>query len=425
MPTRCKTIAGQRVTLGPGKPVLAGSELLDGSILCNGVEEFPLQFVEHDGCVTGENGATLIWPDTGNDLVKFDPNEHVPVGTHIFRGKVNDGGTWFDAPHTVENEGAYAGGPNDGASDGTDGTESGGEDGEEDGFCAGTGNVDLPSEEDESFLEDLANLEIPDLKAFMLSGFTAKIQELMGKLSSALGKLQTEVDDIMETAILSPEDVCKPPLTTIINGLLALMKKLMEIIPIMQKIIRVIKIIQKVVKLVIKILKWTPPFIVPIVEALINVLNVMGLVDMCVSLITRTIGRFATIVPILQAQLMSVLAACAGQQEEGLSKEDCEALGHTWIDPDEIQKLQDMYNKITDATSGMTDDDGSVGFCSITEHLTKKECEDAGGNWTELDTDSNLEDVDTSILSEELGKQLEELDRCFADEELDQYLRGL
>ena len=84
-----------------------------------------------------------------------------------------------------------------------------------------------------------------------------------------------------------------------------------------------------------------------------------------------------------------------------------------------------MYNKITDATSGMTDDDGSVGFCSITEHLTKKECEDAGGNWTELDTDSNLEDVDTSILSEELGKQLEELDRCFADEELDQYLRGL
>ena len=107
----------------------------------------------------------------------------------------------------------------------------------------------------------------------------------MGKLSSALGKLQTEVDDIMETAVLSPEDVCKPPLTTIINSLLALMKKLMEIIPIMQKIIRVIKIIQKVLKLVIKILKWTPPFIVPIVEKILKINHVKNIIVLQVKLV--------------------------------------------------------------------------------------------------------------------------------------------
>ncbi len=107
-----------------------------------------------------------------------------------------------------------------------------------------------------------------------------------------------------------------------------------------------------------------------------------------------------------------------------MSKEDCEAAGGVWIDPKDIQDLQDMYKKITEETSTMGDDE-SVGFCTITEHLTKKECEDNGGTWQDLDADTDFEETDTSALSEELAKQLEELDRCFADPQLDEYLRGL
>ena len=181
MAQRCKSIAGQKVTLGPGKPILAGSELIGGTAICSGIEEFPIQFIEDDGCISGDDGATLIWPDTGNDLIRFDENEHVPVGTNIHRGQVNDGGTWFGAPHTVENEGAYAGGG--GSTEG-----SGDDDGEDKGFCVGAGDVNLPTEEEKDWLSDLANLEIPDLNAFIMSGFTAKIQKEMGKLTAILGK---------------------------------------------------------------------------------------------------------------------------------------------------------------------------------------------------------------------------------------------
>ena len=420
MAQRCKSIAGQKVTLGPGKLILAGSELIDGSAICNGKEEFPIRFMEDDGCVTGDDGATVIWPDTGNDLIRFDPGDHVPVGTQIHRGQVNDGGTWFGAPHQVENEGAYAGGT-DGDTDG-----SGDDDGEDKGFCAGVGNVNLPTEEEKDWLADLANLEIPDLEAFLLSGFTAKIQEVVGELNKVLGRLTSEVDAIMEQSVIDEKKVCTPPVKAAIKKLLEILAAIMKILPIMEKIIKVIKIIQKVIKLVKKILKWTPPFVVPIIEGLMKVLNIMGLVDMCVSLLVKTIGRFTTILPVLQAQLMSILAMCAAQVSGEMTKEDCEAAGGTWIDPQDLKDLQDMYDKISDETQSMTsDDDASVGFCSIAEHITKKECEDNDGVWTDLDVDTDFDTVDTSALSNELAKQLDELDRCFADPLLDEYLRGL
>ena len=50
--------------------------------------------------------------------------------------------------------GSFAGGT-DGDTDG-----SGDDDGEDKGFCAGVGNVNLPTEEEKDWLADLANLEI-------------------------------------------------------------------------------------------------------------------------------------------------------------------------------------------------------------------------------------------------------------------------
>ena len=91
--------------------------------------------------------------------------------------------------------------------------------------------------------------------------------------------------------------------------------------------------------------------------------------------------------------------------------------------PEEIKELQDMYDKMTNEMQYIGDE--SVGFCSITEHLTKEDCEEAGGTWTELDTDTDFDNVDTSALSNELAKQMEELERCFSSPELKNYLNEL
>ena len=451
MAHRCKSIAGQKVTLGAGDKLIPGCELIDGSAFINGdeigscsidgkdtkeecesadgtwtviceggIEVFaPIIIGEDDMCAyAGAGGATVIWPDVGNDLFQFDPEETVPVGTQIHAGQVNDGGTWYGAPHIVENEGAIAGPDPTTASDP-------GED-EDKGFCVGAGTVNLPTEEEENWLAKLANLEIPDLEAWMLSGFTATIQEMMGKLNQVLGKLSAQVDKIMSKAVIDPEDVCTPPVKQAIKNMLDVMKWIMEMMVIIKEIIKVIKIIRKVIKLVRKILKWTPPFVVPIIEALMKVLNIMGLVDMCVSLLIKTVGRFTTIIPVLQAQLMSILAMCAAQAGDPFpdNKEACEAAGGTWIDPQDLKDLQDMYDTISSEDFGI-DDDESIGFCSITEHLDKKSCESAGGNWTDLDVDTDFDEVDTTALTNELANQMEELNRCFASPILQDYLREL
>ena len=414
MAIRCKSIAGQRVTLGPGEPIIPGCELIEGSGIFGSKEEFPFMFAEVDG-VAGENGAVVIWPDTGNDLMKYGEGESVPIGTSLHEGCVIENGELKCAPYITQDESTAAG-------DGTGGNI--GDDGEDKGFCIGSGQNIMPDDEKKDWLMEMANFQIPDLEAWALSGFTAKVQEMVGELNKVIGKFNAEVDKIVAKAVIDPDAVCKPPLSDTIQALLKLMSELMKLLPILERIITIIKIIKKVIKLVRKILKWTPPFIVPIVEKLLEILNIMGLVDMCVSTLIKAVGRFNTILPILYAQLMSILAQCAVDAgEDKPNKEDCEAAGGTWVDPDDLKELQNMYDKMLAGAPNL--DDEAVGFCSITEHLDKKSCEEAGGIWTDLDVDTNFDDVDTSALSKELAKQMEELERCFADPVLDEYLREL
>ena len=419
MPPRCKSIAGLRVDLGPGEAIIPGCELIHGSGIFTSMEEFPMMFAEVDG-VAGDNGAVVIWPDTGNDLFQYDEGESVPIGTTIHSGCVrySDGEIQCaPPPFTTDRDSVAVAGPP---------PVDGSGDGEDKGFCVGAGTVDMPSDDEMQWLTDLANLQVPDLEAWVLSGFTAKITELMSKLGQVLGKLQAEVDRIISKVKLDPEDVCTPPVKKLIGNMLAVMKELMKLMPILKQIIKIIKLIQKVMKLVRKILKWTPPFIVPLVEKLLELLNIMGMVDMLISVLLKTVGRFTTIIPLLQAQLMSILAMCAAQagQPPPDNKEDCEAAGGTWIDPDELKKLQDMYTKLSDEMSGVGDDE-AFGFCSIPEYDNKADCEANGGTWTDLDVDTDLDNVDTSILTNELALQLDELSKCFADPNIKEYLEDL
>jgi len=419
MPRRCRSIAGLRVDLGPGDPIIPGCELIEGSGIFVSKEEFPMMFAEVDG-VAGDNGAVVIWPDTGNDLFQYDEGESVPIGTTIHSGcvKYSDGEIQCaPPPFTTDRDSVAVAGPP---------PVDGSGDGEDKGFCVGAGNVDMPSDDTMQWLTDLANLQVPDLEGWILSGFTAEITKLMSKLGQVLGKLQSEVDKIISKAKLDPEDVCTPPVKNAIRNMLAVMKELMKLMPILKQIIKIIKLIQKVMKLVRKILKWTPPFIVPLVEKLLELLNIMGMVDMLISVLLKTVGRFTAILPMLQAQLMSILAMCAAQagQPPPDNKEDCEAAGGTWIDPDELKKLQDMYNKLSDEMSGVGDDE-AFGFCSIPEYDNKADCEANGGTWTDLDVNTDLDNVDTSTLTNELALQLDELSKCFADPNLKEYLEDL
>ena len=79
---------------------------------------------------------------------------------------------------------------------------------------------------------------------------------------------------------------------------------------------------------------------------------------------------------------------------------------------------------VPELTVGAADGD-SVGFCSIPYHSTQEECEEAGGTWTQVDVDTDFSKVDTSALTNELAKQIQELDRCFADPDLERYLEEL
>ena len=505
---RCSSVAPQRITLRPGDKLIAGCELIDGTIfiggnsqgvcslpgdeyntqescethggvwtsnaICVGGQEVPAPLFVDEGdlcAYAGENGATVIWPETGNDVYRFGPGEDVPVGTEIHQGEVYDNGGWHSAPYTVTGEGAFAGpeteipaedittgGLDDGTGDG-DGTGDdalmGADDGsatigsvppsdEPDGFCDPMGILSnsLPSEEEKKLMWELANLQLPELPNYNLPGFTAYITKQLSKLSGAAGKLQQKVAKITDEAQLDPEKLCTPPVKSAIRKQMEVTQKIMELMPVLRKLQQGLSAINKAMKLVKLGLKLAPPWILPIVEGIIGVLNIFGLVSMISGVLTSTVAQFSAILPTLQAQLMALLSQCANEAglEPPTDKESCEAAGGVWIEQSEIDELAALASQMQSETNainqigagsglgglmdGMGDGD-SVGFCSIPGHTDQQSCEDAGGTWSEIDDTIDLGTVDTSPLSRELAFQLDELNKCFSDPELQEYLNEL
>ena len=455
MPIRCKSIAGLKVTLVSGDRIIPGCELIYGSVFINGekvdstyqggTEEFPPLFFDEDDmkAYAGENGATVIWPETGNDVYQYSRGETVPVGTEVHRGEVKDeGATAGPSDADMSPQGADEDDDEgDGGPPATTGTPPESE--QFPGFCDPTGA--FPEDDDMQWLRDLANMQLPDLKMLNLSGFTAFITKQLSKLNAAIAKVNEEVDALVSKAKLDPEKICTEPVRNFITFLMKLLEVYMKVMKVLMAILKIIKIIKRIMKIIRKILKWTPPFIVPIVEKLLDLLALIGLVDMIVDLVTQTVGKFAAILPTLYAQLISILAGCVGKPVD--SEESCEEAGGTWIGPEEIAELKKLADKMSseqsafdrmmsgDKSDDPTEDDTGVdggavdgdtfGFCSIVEHTNKEDCEGADGVWTELSVDTDFSKVDTSPLTDELSKQIDELDKCFADPVLQEYLESL
>ena len=423
---RCSSVAPERTVLAPGSSVNPGCEVVEGSVIINGKEIFASFFVHiGDDAIVGSNGATVICPV--DDLYSFADGELIPAGTLIVSGCVTLNGELKCAPppFTIgEDDEAYA--TDNAQGDSATAIEDGvGGDGETRGFCTDWDKIDT------EWLDDVANFKVPDLGGMAIGGIQSYASDLIMKLSGILGKLTAEVDAVMTKVMINPEDACTLPVKEKIAELMKVINVLMIYLPIISKIMKVIKVIRSVIKLVIKIWSWFPPasMVVGPAVKLLTLMNIIGTVDMIVGVLTQTVARFTSILPLLYQQLKSILAECFALQ--GLppptTQEECEERGGTWVSEEDLDKLQELNDQISGISDEMKDTTATeVSYCSIGGYDNKQECEANGGEWKVIsastDFDSNF---DMGELEKEMQLRLDEASACFADPSIQKFLEEI
>ena len=437
---RCSSVALERTVLAPGSSVNPGCEVVEGSVIIKGKETFAPLFVHvGDNAQVGPNGATVICPT--DDLYSFEVGERIPAGTLIVSGGVILNGELKSAPPPFTigpDDEAYATDNTKGddattLEDGEGGDGGAGGAGETRGFCEDWDKIDL------EYLDDIANFRVPDLEAMAIGGIQAYASELVGRLSAVLGKLTAEVDTIMTKVMINPEDACTLPVKEKIAELMEIINVLMKYLPLISKIMKVIKVIRSVIKLVMKILSWFPPAsaVVGTAVKLLTLMNIIGTVDMIVGVLTQTVARFTSILPLLYQQLKSIMADCFAMQ--GLpppaNQKECEDRGGTWVSEDDLDKLQELNDQISgmssEMSSGMSDEMSDtttteVSYCTLSQYDNKQECEANGGEWKVISTSTDFDDnFDLGELEKEMQLRLDEASACFADPTIQKYLEEM
>ena len=274
-------------------------------------------------------GATVevIHAGYGGEVRLFGADADLLQGDLIVNGTViGPDGEIYEAPFTVPGPG-YKVGP-----DGAVISPTGG--GEED-YCslqelAGNVRADTKRVIDIDIDLDL-DLDIPGLDMT----WWVPIQEKINEITQLQTKLVSKVKMLADKAKYDPEgDVCKyrPEAQKLLQLIRDIQRILSQIRRVVQAVRTAVNTVKRVIRIIESIFMVGKAVKLALVYMMIKQM-VLGLAQM-IDTLARSILDANRVLPALIATLSAMIQACANQRglEDGLTKEDCEALGGTWIE---------------------------------------------------------------------------------------------
>jgi len=284
-------------------------------------------FITEPGWEVCEPGAEVIHSGYGGEVRSFGAGSDLLPGDLVVNGTaVDPDGVTHDAPLSIGVSGWNVG--PDGA------VVSPASDDDESGFCslqelAGRGRAD--SSPVSKLIPELElDFEIPGLDLSWWVPIQEKIVEitqLHTKLAARVQSLQIKIDS-------DPDgDACK--FRPQAQQLLRLIRDVQRIITQIRKVVQAVRTAVNTVKRVIKIIESIFMIGKAVKMAFVYFTikqMVLGLAQM-IDTLARSLLDANRVLPQLIAMLAAMIQACANQRglEDGLTKEDCEALGGTWI----------------------------------------------------------------------------------------------
>ena len=270
--------------------------------------------------------AEVIHAGYGGEVRLFAAGADLLQGDLIVNGTVTGpDGTVYEAPFNVPGPG-YKVGPDGGVVSPTGG-------GEED-YCSLqelAGNVRGEKRIIDLDIDLDLDLDIPGLDMT----WWVPIQEKINEIQQLQGKLVAKVQMLADKAKYDPDgDVCKyrPEAQKLLQLIRDVQRILSQIRRVVQTVRTAVNTVKRVIRIIESIFMVGKAVKLAMVYLLIKQM-VLGLAQMIDSL-AKGILDANRILPVLIAQLSAMIQACANQRglESGLSKEDCEALGGTWIE---------------------------------------------------------------------------------------------
>ena len=366
----CNNITSLRRTLSSGAKLLMGDQVLSGCAIkvSNTFTKSPVSEEEEK-----QNKAVAEIFDVSQDQIDMDPLVVTPIGTKLiapdpffitepgwevcegetaevihagYGGEVRlfgagadllqgdlivngtiigPDGTVYEAPFNVPGPGYRVG------DEGAVVSPTGG--GEED-YCSLqelAGNVRGEKRIIDIDIDLDLDLDIPGLDM----SWWLPIQKKINEITQLQGKLVAKVQMLADKAKYDPEgDVCKyrPEAQKLLQLIRDIQRILSQIRRVVQAVRTAVNTVKRVIRIIESIFMVGKAVKLALVYMMIKQM-VLGLAQM-IDTLARSILDANRVLPALIATLSAMIQACANQRglEDGLTKEDCEALGGTWIE---------------------------------------------------------------------------------------------
>jgi len=287
-------------------------------------------FITEPGWEVCAPGAEVIHAGYGGEVRAFGPGADLLEGDLLVNGTVVDpNGASVEAPYLIPGVG-YNVGPDGAVISPTESDDAS-------GYCslqelAGQGRADTKRVQDSIFPDLELDFEIPGLDMTWWVPIQEKITEITSlhtKLATKVSGLKAKID-----ADPDPDAICKYMPQA--EKLLALLRDVQRLIIQIRQVVQVVRTAVATVKKIIDTIEAIFMIGKAVKLAFVYLLikqMIMGLAQM-IDALARSLLDANRVLPQLVAMLAAMIQACANQRglESGLSKEDCEALGGTWID---------------------------------------------------------------------------------------------